>query len=43
VMRNTGDVRTSVVASEERKSIVAKTEPNANTTTVSIVAGRKLS
>ena len=42
-MKNTGGVKTSVATREVENGIVAKTEPNGNTTTVSIVAGRKLS
>jgi hypothetical protein len=41
-MRNTGGAKTNVATREVENDIVAKTEPNGNTTTVSIVAVRKL-
>jgi hypothetical protein len=42
-MRITGGVKTSVATREVEGGIVAKTQPNGNTTIVSIIAGRKLS
>ena len=42
-MRNTGGAKMNAATREVENGIVAKTEPNGNTTTVSIVADRKLS
>jgi hypothetical protein len=42
-MRNTGGAKMNVATREVENGIVAKTEPNGNTTIASIVAGRKVS